>query len=177
VPVGAGRLIVWGGGWAPSHSQWVLSSKFVPFLQALSERAAGGPPAATTAEVGDPIAQSISAPTSPGLHRITVRGVERRIALNVPAAESQLDPIPLDRWEQLGVPLDRPESAVAASQRAQQQRRQTAIGLEQEQRLWRALLWAVLAFLVIESLLARRLAHGPSHRPVPSPPSASTAVS
>ena len=40
--MGNGLLTIWVADWAPKKSQWTLSTKFVPWLQRLFERAAGG---------------------------------------------------------------------------------------------------------------------------------------
>lgn len=182
VPVGRGRLVVWGGGWSPEASQWVLSSKFVPWLQALAERASGGPARPAIAELSDttrfadrvvrfePIslahaqpaaanARSIEAPIAPGIYAV-VDGDHRSVmALNVPSAESRTEPLALDVWEQLGVPLR--ADAVAAAVRAESPRPSAqATALEAVQKLWRWLLWAAVALLALESLtsflIARR---------------------
>jgi hypothetical protein len=153
VPVGRGRLIVWGSGWAPKQSQWVLSSKFVPWLQALAERAAGGaePPAVVeigdTARIGRGIAPA--APNTPGIHEMGPPANRRPVALNVPAAESSSDLLPLDTWEKLGVPL-RLEAAPAAARINPDNA--TATALENRQQVWRWLLWLAAALLALESL-------------------------
>ncbi len=146
VPVGRGRLIVWASGWSPSASQWVLSSKFVPWLQSLAERAAGGPAQPTIAEIGSP--SSIPLPSTPGIHDVAT-SPPRRIALNVPAAESQTEPLPFDTWEQLGVPL---RGSTATRALASPSPALAAATTESQQQLWRWLLWLAVALLALESL-------------------------
>lgn len=166
-----GRLITWAGDWSPSASQWVLSTKFVPWLQALLERAAGGPPRALYAEMGDvgrltqdPAARWRSAqeaadafvptrPSRPGLYQLKDYDGTRWVALELPAEESRTDPLPLDTFEQLGVPLKSDKVAAptkSASARATIDA--AAIEIESRQKLWRWILIAAAALLAIESL-------------------------
>jgi hypothetical protein len=170
--VGRGRLVVWGGDWAPSSSQWVLSSKFVPWLQALAERAAGGVGRPSIVELGDVgriTAGSTDAqwqrldvtpegsptsdfPTEPGLYQLTQNGSGREVAVLVPAAESDTQPIALDTWEQLGVPLQTSEAdATARSVAATSPLSTNSATLESRQQMWRWLLWIAVALLAIES--------------------------
>ena len=158
VPVGRGRLIVWASGWSPSAAQWVLSSKFVPWLQSLAERAAGGPAEPAIAEIGS--AASTPLPSTPGIHNLATTP-PRRIALNVPAAESQTEPLPFDTWEQLGVPL---RGSTATSSAAPPSPSLTAATTESQQQLWRWLLWLAVALLAFESLASLLL----SRRPAPA---------
>lgn len=170
IPVGQGRLIVWPGDWTPTASQWVLSSKFVPWLQALAERAAGGTARASIAEIGDTarmlspdlpaewrrIAPSsnhaplASAPHAPGLYELTQGNDRREVALLVPAAESQTDPLTLETWEQLGIPL-RTDTVSSIRRPDTPSPSATAATLESRQQLWRWLLIAAVALLAIES--------------------------
>jgi hypothetical protein len=170
-PVGRGRLVVWGGSWSPKASQWVLSSKFVPWLQALAERAAGGVGRPTIAEVGeaariggndattwrrlDAVQVAISspeAPAAPGLYEVTQNGQPREVALLVPAVESETQPLALDTWEQLGVPLQTDASAAKADAVANAPPSTNSAALESRQQMWRWLLWFAVALLAIESV-------------------------
>lgn len=199
VPVGRGRLVVWGSGWSPQASQWVLSSKFVPWLQALAERTVGGTRQPTMAEIGDHARLAASGAilepaspdparvdagnpstlsSSPGIYTIFEGATRRHVALNVPASESQLEPLPLDTWEQLGVPLRQTASAASAQLRAQQQRAEAAAALEGRQQAWRWLLALAAALLVVESLFAgllSRRAAPPAVAPASSPNLSSSA--
>lgn len=171
VAVGRGRLVVWGGDWSPAASQWVLSSKFVPWLQALAERASGGVSRPAIAEIGDaarlldgsaasewrrldtPTAAKprTELPAEPGWYELNENGARRNVALLVPAAESQTQVLPLDTWEQLGIPLkvssDRRDSTAARAQATT-----NAVALEARQQIWRSLLWVGVALLAVESL-------------------------
>jgi len=167
-PVGRGSLVVWAGAWTPTASQWVLSTKFVPWFQALARRAAGGPPPPTMAEVGDPSAAGLGAPDEalarPGIVALAPAPTPRWLALNVPPAESRSTTIPLDEWEALGAPLslasNTPDAAAeqAEARAAVRAGSQAAARLEAGQQLWRWLLLATAALLALESLVATRLA-------------------
>ncbi len=168
--LGRGRVVIWAGGWTPAQSHWVLSSKFVPWLQALAERAAGGALRASVTgldridrlgEFADltPLAHG-PAPgaATPGLYQLSRDGLPpRTVALNVPERESDLAPLDLDVFARLGVPLG--DAAAEAAERSEQQRRDEAAYLtESRQKVWRWLLLAAALLLVTESLLSLRLA-------------------
>jgi hypothetical protein len=182
--VGRGRLIAWGGDWSPASSQWVLSSKFVPWLQALAERAAGGIDRAAMAEIGDTTrllsgpapaewrhldgsaspSASASAPDLPGLYQLKQGDEVREVALLVPAAESNTQRLPLDTWEQLGVPLRIPDAVAASPIPADHSLPKTsAVALENQQGLWRWLLWLTVALLAAESVVSFALARRASN--------------
>jgi hypothetical protein len=174
-PLGRGRVIVWGGDWSPVASQWVLSSKFVPWLQALAERAAGGTGRPAIAEIGDAArllegasaatwrrldrgsttAPASSTPTEPGLYELTENGRKHDVALLVPMVESQTQTLPLDTWEQLGVPLrSTSRNGRISVSAASMQPTTNAVMLENRQQLWRWLLWVALALLALESVVS-----------------------
>jgi hypothetical protein len=170
--VGRGRLIIWGGDWAPSSSQWVLSSKFVPWLEALAERAAGGRPQPLIAEIGDTARllrgsesaewrrldssastrASAAAPMVPGLYQLKQGNETHDVALLVPAAESESQVLPLDTWEQLGVPLRLADTRAGSAANSNQPTATNATAIESRQAVWRWLLWAAAALLAIESV-------------------------
>ena len=167
--VGRGRVIVWGGDWSPAASQWVLSTKFVPWLHALLERASGGPTRTPYLSVNDassltgsPNAQwrassaagetfSTAVPTAPGAYQLRDDSGTRWIALQMPLDESRTDPLPLDAFEQLGVPLKTPTSR---SEMAAAPVDTAGIEIEGRQKLWRWLLVAAAVLLAAESLAA-----------------------
>lgn len=156
VEAGAGRVVVWGGDWSNVASQWVLSTKFVPWLQALVERATGGPPRPNVAEIGDSSALGLAGnvrwtrveaagpaenptdaeagddavdtamPATPGVYRIEQEGQTRLVALQVPAVESRNNPMPDDTWEQLGVPIDTAPVTTAAAAEESERERMAA---------------------------------------------------
>lgn len=175
--VGSGMLLVWGGDWQPRAGQWVLSSKFVPWAQSLLLRASGGAPGAASAEVGgaarlslppgarwerigsvDTRAAATGIPAVPGIYRILDEGRDRLVALQTPAAESDNNVLPLETWEELGVPLAAVTPAAAITRAAPGATR--SIDLENEQKLWRWLLLAAIGVLALESLVSIRLGRG-----------------
>lgn len=181
--VGRGRVITWGGDWSPAASQWVLSTKFVPWLQSLLERASGGPPRPSYAEIGQaerltndaaaewrqaPGIANRDVPNAPGVYQLKDYAGERWVALEVPAEESRTDALPLDAFEQLGVPL-RTASTSLATASAPNPMNSGAIETEARQKLWRWLLLAVAGLLAIESaaawLVARREPPRAAERP------------
>jgi hypothetical protein len=179
-PVGKGRVVIWGGEWAPVASQWVLSTKFVPWLETLFERAAGGAARPSIAEVGDaakllggeagkwrPLAETTGAfvettPTQPGVYQLQQGDTTRLVALEVPAAASDISPMTTD-WEKLGVPLHAQPLTSASPLAAPLGQDQTAPVLEARQKLWRWLLLGAALLLAVESIyslvLSRRSEH------------------
>lgn len=172
--VGKGRLIVWGGDWSTASGQWVISTKFVPWLQALFERAVGGAVRPSLAEVGD-TARLVAAgpaqwravldagatfggaaPAQPGIYELEESGVTRLVAVQVPAAESNVAPLPLDDFEKLGVPLHPVTLSGTDLAKAPKPAAgtQTAAYLEGRQRFWRWLLAGAAALLALESLFS-----------------------
>lgn len=184
--VGRGRVITWAGEWSPAASQWVLSTKFVPWLQALLERASGGPPRPSYTEITqagqltrDPSARWRSAqaaadafeplrPQRPGLYQLKDYDSTRWIALELPPEESRTDLLPLDTFEQLGVPTKPPTQVKKSGVGAPGSNVMDAAALEIEgrQKLWRWLLIITAALLALESLMAWSL--GRRENPTPS---------
>jgi hypothetical protein len=178
--VGQGREVMWGGDWAPIAGQWVLSTKFVPWLQSFFERAVGGAARPTVAEVSDAArlvdgstahwrsAQDAGAawqdkvPAQPGLYQIQEGDNTRLVALQVPSAESRINLISLDSFEKMGVPLHPGATGAAPAKVTTPALAQNELApeLEKRQKLWRWLLVTVTVILGLESLyslvLARR---------------------
>ncbi len=181
-PVGKGRVIVWGGDWAPVASQWVLSTKFIPWLETLFERAAGGAARPVVAEVGS--AEKLlgnepgqwraladtngtftaTIPTLPGVYQLQQGDTTRWVALQVPAAASDVSPMTID-WEKLGVPLHAQALTSAAPLAAPLGQDQTAPVLEAQQKLWRWLLLGAVVLLALESIYSLALARQGDHNP------------
>lgn len=177
---GKGRVVVWGGDWAPVSSQWVLSTKFVPWLESLFERAAGGVARPAIAEVGDvakllggepakwrPLVASADAfvettPTQPGVYQIQQGDATRWVALEVPAAASDISSMTTD-WEKLGVPLHAQALTSAAPLAAPLGQDQTAPVLEAQQKLWRWLLLGAAILLALESMYSLALSRRSEH--------------
>lgn len=179
VPMGRGRVVIVPWGWSPADSQWVLSTKFVPFLMALLD-ASGALPSdrASTLAVGDPLpmpssaegsarelelpsGNRVPAPTSeatftatttPGIHRLVGEGPVREWAVNVAPSESRTAAMVTGVLDALGVPL-RERSAAEVSQTSKPAV-QAAAETEGRQKLWRWFLAATLLILVVETLAA-----------------------
>jgi Aerotolerance regulator N-terminal/von Willebrand factor type A domain len=175
VPVGQGRLLVLLTGWNPGDSQLAVSSKFVPLIQSILELAGGPADQAWQYFVGDPIplgggqgstvrrpdgtAVVLPAGTAsfgdtlvPGVYGIESGGRSWRVAVNVAATESRTEPLATDELERYGAPGSKtaPEIAQAAQREALLQ----AAEAESRQKLWRWLLGATLAVLLVESVVA-----------------------
>jgi hypothetical protein len=167
---GRGRVVTWGGDWSPAAGQWVLSSKFVPWLEALLERASGGPVRPGVAEVGDlrqltadlaatwrPVSAAdndfaSTPPSQPGAYQLKDEAGTRWVALHVPADESRTDPLPLDAFEQLGIPLKAAWARTSLAKTEAARIDAAALELEGRQKLWRWLLLAAAVLLGLESL-------------------------
>jgi hypothetical protein len=154
-------------------------------LQALAERAAGGVGRPAIAEVGDAgrllsgdsapqwrrldasESQLVSSetPAMPGLYELTQSGERREVALLVPAAESQTQPLSLDTRQQLGDPQRTTTGPSTMRTAGPSQPAANAAALESRQQLWRWILWVAVALLALESVasyaVSRRRATSP----------------
>jgi Aerotolerance regulator N-terminal/von Willebrand factor type A domain len=187
VPVGAGRLLVLTSGWHPADSQLALSSKFAPLLSSLLEWSGAliTPPAQFPA--GQPVALSllgfdqtavvtITSPDGstaaatgvfegalqPGIYTANSGSLTHLFAVNPDPAESRTAPMPSDELDRLGVPLK--SSAAKAPNTPVQAALAAATETESRQKLWRWIIAAALAVLLIETWLA-----GLTARRVPAP--------
>ena len=169
VPIGQGKLLIWGGDWTPQASQWVLSSKFVPWLQQYIETSIGGPSLPTMAFVNEPTRLSggkevtwlnqdgeslETAPNAPGLYQLNQNDQSHWVAMNMHHDESRIDPLPFDTWEKLGVPLEPAKLIVPDALSEERTAAKNAIELEGEQKLWRWLLILTALILALESLVS-----------------------
>jgi hypothetical protein len=179
--VGKGRLLVLASGWNPSDSQLAVSSKFPPLLQTLLEWSGSTAPARFQFQTGDaipsPVASGLAvqwqrpdgktsllpagtpyvATDRPGIYHATWPGGHRQFAVNLPVAESRIAPMPADELARLGVPLGPAPEAVAAPAQVQARQLQRA-DLENRQKIWRQLLLAALATMLVEIILSGWLA-------------------
>ena len=182
VPVGRGRLLFLASGWGPDDSQFALSSKFVPWLYALLDLAGAATTPFANLSVGDPIplpngrteefpihlpdGTLTNLPTSmtqftgtrlPGLYTVGSGSKIKTVAVNLDPAETRTAPLGTDELERLGVRLDPSISTLAAE--PPPATLPPAIEAEGRQKIWRWLLLATLALLLIESIIAGRTAH------------------
>ncbi|GAB5559135.1 MAG: BatA domain-containing protein [Synoicihabitans sp.] len=175
-PVGEGRLIVWTSSWSPRDNPWVLSTKFVPWLQSLAERATGGtaPLAVTDLSNRDrlDLAPDTVVPDTPGVHSVTgSNGKPRSVALNIPPGEIQSEVLSWDAFEDLGVPLANRTTAPVARTGDSQLRPESGLVSESRQRAWRWLILVAVGLLVIEGLLALYFNRRSGTEAVPAAPS------
>lgn len=174
VPVGRGRVVFVASSWSVADSQFALSSKFIPWLFGVLDLAGAGLETPSQPKVGDaiplpegrtepltirqpdgsvvqrpPDARHFEAPM-PGTYQL---GPTARVGVNLDPAEGRTAPWSPDRLESIGVRLD----AAMSSQQAEAAKPRgipPAAEAEGRQKLWRWLLVAALAVLVLESFLA-----------------------
>ena len=157
-PLGKGRLFVLATGWQPDDSQLSVSSKFVPLLWSLLELGGGVSAAPTQWFVGDAAPLPAGAAerevlfTQPGIREVKVGERTLRFAVNLDANESRTAPLAPDELERLGVPVA--QVAPKAGQAADSKIVLQGIEAENRQKLWRWLIAATLAVLLVESALA-----------------------
>lgn len=172
--IGTGTLTIWVGNWAPKYSQWVLSTKFVPWLQRLFERAAGGPDQPSVVNI-DAVRSQFSSPTAswqllgadvsssetpalPGLYRLRDGRSDRWVALQISSEESEWETHAFEDWERLGAPLGGSSSLAESKIPTEAElRTQNAVELESQQQIWRWVIILVAILLATESLIARKL--------------------
>jgi hypothetical protein len=91
---------------------------------------------------------------TPGIYTVTSAQSPRRFAVNLDPAESRTAPLGADELERLGVPA--PRQIPLAAHEVQRKARLQNDELESRQKLWRAVLIAAMAMLLLETLLAGR---------------------
>ena len=185
IPVGRGNLLVLAAGWNPADSQFALSSKFPPLMQAMLDWSAARVPARFQFQTGDAIPSpassgngtvqwekpdgkkvSLAANTAfsetdlPGIYTVTFGNKRRQFAVNLPLDESRTAPMSPDELSRLGVPLQTPSQIPVAQARQIQMPLQQA-ELENHQKVWRWLIVAVLAVMFGEIILSGWLARRP----------------
>ena len=173
--VGRGRLVVFAAGWQPADSQLARSSKFVPLMTALLELCGGRRSVAVHHRVGDRIPLGTSNPATgvrkpdgstvplaadaavfegtdtPGVYTLDTPAGPRPFAVNLDPAESQTTPIPVETLEGLGVRMVQRD---AEARRREAERQQQTAELERSQSIWRGLMLAAIAVLLMETVLA-----------------------
>ena len=177
VPLGKGRVIVLASTWRPADSQLALSSKFVPLLYSMLEQSSRLPPRKAQYFVGEEVplppgaqplkvrkpdgteidiaaGETFAGTDEPGIYQVTPGPL--RFAVNLAPDESKLTPFGAERLASLGVPL---ASAMkpAVPHSPEEAARAQAAELEGRQKMWRWLIVAALAALLIETLVAGRV--------------------
>jgi hypothetical protein len=134
-----------------------------PFRESGSNQLAITMPDGTTAELARD-ATVFDGTTQPGVYQLTMGPRLARFAVNVDPHETDTSVMALEQLESLGVTMDRdnddPADVAAASLRERQLKIQE---LEKQQKLWRWLVIAAIAVLLLETWLASRMA---SRQPV-----------
>ncbi|MCH9723273.1 MAG: BatA domain-containing protein [Planctomycetes bacterium] len=182
-PIGEGKLIVMTFGWTPTESQFALSTKFVPILNAILTLNSNLIDVPSQFTVGEKIPFPESLKTTnispindsqiqltagqqtknetilPGLYQATSENENRpvqKFAVNQAIEESNTTPLTIETLESLGVRMQQPGNSISTSQSASEILRQALIReLEQKQKIWRWLIIVALAMLGLETLLAK----------------------
>lgn len=183
LPVGRGTLLLLASGWHPEDSQLALSSKFVPLLTAILDRACGREFTALDYHVGDSVTLPESAQppiriqrpdgsvvvvpqesgrrftdtVMPGVYSLVSASTPVRFAVNLSPSESNTAPLPVEELERMGVRLTAGRDLRKIEAGAARQRQMHSIELESRQKLWRWIIVAVIAILAAETWLAGRL--------------------
>lgn len=185
-PSSKGRVVVFTAGWQPADSQFARSSKFPMLMFRLLEQSTGVTRQQGNQFVGDAIAwptasalessatgsarlpdgselmslplnQPFAKTDAPGLYSLSVPGRTEQIAVNLAADESRTAPLTIEQLESFELKLKSREKPVSAQQLRDRQRQLQLIELEQSQKLWQAILVAVVLILLAETFLGRQL--------------------
>ena len=173
---GDGRLLVMASGWTPADSQLALSTKFIPLLYSILQPVlegktqsrqfvvgskvnvtrfnngqAGGD--VTVMPLGDGAAaipvDTVFTPAAPGLYTAKGSGWSETFAVNLTAAESRTEPIVMEQFKKIGLPMSAPAAAplaVEVAKKTETHRRE----------YWQWALAAVLLFVTLETVLAAK---------------------
>lgn len=179
LPVGRGSLYILASGWSPAESQLAVSSKFVPLLFSILEQTTPVLGSTRQLHVGDTIAfpadakvdsipvtkpdgavvdwkrgEAFAQTDQPGFFHAPTANLT--FAVNLDPSESRTAPLPEEQLASLGMPLKAEELEIPAE--LKQKREQLLLATEQEgrQKLWRKLLIACLALLLVETIAAWR---------------------
>ena len=177
-PVGKGLLFVLTSGWHPADSQLALSSKFVPLLFSLLDLSGGMKAQLAQYVVGDPVSIATTNVTGaltvrkpdgteskvnagerftgtalPGIYTVTGDQGSQRFAVNLDPGESRTAPLAVEELERLRLPIRSPDQQLVKEDEKKRLKLQAA-DLEQRQKLWRWLIVAALAVLLLETWLA-----------------------
>ena len=169
IRVGRGRIFMFASDWVPSESQLSLSSKFVPLIYSMMQTAGFDSDAKRQFYVGDrlPVPNSDAkimgpdgAPSSatvatPGVYTVTHEGEDLRFAVNVPVEESRLEPLLSETFTSMGITLSNSDEAVTPVSGAQKVHLES-VELEEQQKLWKWMILAVVVILLVETWVANR---------------------
>lgn len=183
IPSGQGQLIVMTFGWTPEESQFALSTKFVPMMNAILVQNTKLIEMPSQFVIDDkfklpnikqltkinttdssPIKLAVAQTDfkrtiQPGLYQITSEQENepaQKFAVNLAIEESNTTPLAMEKLESLGVRLLKQGEATEAESHSSDIRRQALIReLEQKQKIWRWLIIVALMMLCLETLLAK----------------------
>ena len=163
--LGAGAVVVLGSSWSPQDGQFALSSKFVPWMNALLEVSSGRAEGPKLAVCGDripvpPGVDSVRFPDGrvepvekggffagtrkPGVYEM--QPVGQKIAVNMAGEESRTQLVSMDRLQSLGLPLAAREEAGGGGALDLE-----AVQVESRQKLWRWLVMFALGCVGVET--------------------------
>jgi hypothetical protein len=179
-PLGKGRIVALATNWRPDDSQLALSSKFVPLVGGMLDLAAGGSVTLKSVLVNEPVAiptsdaaeivvrkpdgRDVKLPTGtrqfnetdqPGVYCLQAGTDEVQFAVNVNPMESDTTPLDLTQLEQLGVRMG---EDLTRDEKLARERQKRDTELEDQQKVWRWLIVAVLGALIGETWWAGRAA-------------------
>jgi len=180
---GKGDLYVMTSGWNPADSQLAVSRKFVPLMFGImgrrlttqaslletvgatvklktdftnSDRVTLATPTGDTELLAVDEQQTVRfLPDRIGVYRVESGDAEQAVVVNLDLNESKTSPLEIEQLEQLGVALgDQPSEAAVVEHERQMQNEE----LEQNQKAWSKLIFAVLGLLFVETIVAGVLA-------------------
>lgn len=173
---GDGRLLVMASGWTPADSQLALSTKFIPLLYSILQPVLEGKTQSRQFVVGSKVnvtrfnngqagddvtvmppgdgaaaipVDTVFTPAAPGLYTAKGSGWSETFAVNLTAAESRTEPIVMEQFKKIGLPMSAPAAAPLAIEAAKK---------TETHRLeyWQWALAAVLLFVTLETVLAAK---------------------
>ena len=174
-----GRFMVMTSGWKPADSQLALSTKFIPLLYSVLQPVLESKTQARQFFVGDQIniskfnngdvAGNVSIitpgnevvpvkavdnffPDKPGLYTIKGATWSEIFAVNIIPTESRTEPIPMDQFQKIGVPMS--DLVVSSEQLALTGSKEKTEVHRHE--YWQWALAAMLLFVIIETVLAAK---------------------
>jgi hypothetical protein len=178
--IGQGRILLVTSGWQPADSQLALSTKFVPLIAGMFPQTESSIKTAQRNVLDKIVVSSdseglsrivfrpdgsrleLSADEStfdavePGVYRISSGNTETPLAVNLRPDESRTAPFAIEELERRGAQIG---TQPTVSQLAERERQARIFELENRQKMWRWIIVAVLVVLILETVLAGRLAH------------------
>ena len=170
-----GRLLVMTSGWKPGDSQLALSTKFIPLLYSILQPVLEGKTQSRQFVVGREVdvtrfnngqgggvtvmppgdgaaaipVDTVFTPAAPGLYTAKGSDWSETFAVNLTAGESHTEPIVMEQFKKIGLPMSAPAAAplaVEAAKKTETHRRE----------YWQWALAAVLLFVTLETVLAAK---------------------